>query len=107
MGAYLIWFPHHRVRVLLLRVIASVPALVVIGLWIVLQLVSGLGSLGSVGKSGGVAYLAHIGGAVAGIVFALLFRERARRLGDVETQIGWARPRGRYYEPYTRTGDRW
>jgi membrane associated rhomboid family serine protease len=71
MGAYLIWFPFNRVRVLLFRVITEVPAVVVIGLWIVLQVWSGLGSIGQLGEVGGVAYLAHIGGAVAGIVVAL------------------------------------
>jgi membrane associated rhomboid family serine protease len=106
MGAYLIWFPQNRVRVLLFRVIASVPAMLVIGLWIGLQLISGLGSLGSVGETGGVAYLAHIGGAAAGIVSALVFRDRARRVGDaVDTHIGLAGRSGTYYGP--RDGRPW
>jgi membrane associated rhomboid family serine protease len=49
-------------------------ALIVIGLWFVLQLVSGLGSLASTAQTGGVAYMAHIGGFVAGLILALLFR---------------------------------
>lgn len=106
MGAYLIWFPHNRVRVLLLRVIASVPAVIVIGLWIGLQVMSGLGSLGRIGESGGVAYLAHVGGAVAGIVFALMLRDRARPFDEVDTHIGWARTRGDDYGPPMGRG-RW
>jgi membrane associated rhomboid family serine protease len=52
------------------------PALVVIGLWIVLQLFSGIGSISSAGQTGGVAYMAHIGGFVAGLVLSFVFRGR-------------------------------
>ncbi|MBX6314515.1 MAG: rhomboid family intramembrane serine protease [Isosphaeraceae bacterium] len=78
MGAYLIWFPYNLVRVLFFRYILEVPALIVIGLWILIQLWQGFGSLGRLGLSGGVAYLAHVGGAATGIFAALLFRDRAR-----------------------------
>ncbi len=78
MGMYLIWFPHNRVRVLVLRFVTEMPAFVVIGLWIAIQLFEGYGALGSVGSSGGVAYLAHIGGALAGVGAALMFFDRAR-----------------------------
>ena len=50
------------------------PALVVIGLWIVLQFVNGVGSITQSAETGGVAYMAHIGGFVAGLVLAFLFR---------------------------------
>jgi membrane associated rhomboid family serine protease len=55
-----------------------VPALIVIGLWGVLQFVSGFGSLAQVGESGGVAYMAHVGGFIAGIVLVFLFRNQAQ-----------------------------
>jgi membrane associated rhomboid family serine protease len=71
MGAYLILFPRRKVNVLLLRFIVAVPAMVSLGLWIVLQLVSGLGMLG--GKSDGVAYAAHIGGFLAGMLLIKFF----------------------------------
>jgi membrane associated rhomboid family serine protease len=90
MGAYLIWFPMNRVRVLLFRVITEVPAVVVIGLWIVLQVWSGLGSIGQLGEVGGVAYLAHIGGAVTGIVVALLFQDLARGRLVPPRAAGWS-----------------
>ena len=48
------------------------PAVVVIGLWIVLQLWQGAGSLGRLGHAGGVAYLAHLGGAAAGLPTVLI-----------------------------------
>lgn len=82
MGMYLIWFPYNRVRVLVLRIIMEMPAVVVIALWIALQVWQGAGSIGHLGKVGGVAYLAHLGGAIAGIFSAFLFREDARRLGQ-------------------------
>ena len=50
------------------------PALVVIGLWIVLQLVSGIGSIAPTADTGGIAYMAHIGGFAAGFVLTLILR---------------------------------
>ena len=77
MGAYIIWFPHNRVRVLFFNFLTEMPAFLVIGAWILIQIAGGYGSIGSLGEVGGVAYLAHIGGAAAGLVLALLFRDRA------------------------------
>jgi membrane associated rhomboid family serine protease len=90
MGAYVIWFPHNRVRVLVLRFITEMPAVLVVGVWLAMQLWEGLGSLGHLGEVGGVAYLAHVGGAMTGIVVAWLFRDRAafqRAMNDA--QAGW------------------
>jgi membrane associated rhomboid family serine protease len=67
LGGYLVLFPRNRVRVLTRGGIASVPAIVVLGLWIVIQLISGVGSIANT-ESGGVAYMAHIGGFVAGLL---------------------------------------
>jgi membrane associated rhomboid family serine protease len=78
MGMYVVWFPFHRVRVLLFQFITEVPALLVIGLWIGLQVWAGLGSIGRLGQVGGVAYMAHIGGAATGIGLGLLYRDLAR-----------------------------
>ncbi len=101
MGMYIIWFPHNRVRVLALRTITWMPALIVIGLWIVMQLVLGMGELSSAGQKGGVAYAAHIGGAAAGIAFAFVYQYRARALGERPSNLGWAPPRHRRpYESY-------
>jgi membrane associated rhomboid family serine protease len=52
------------------------PALVVIGLWIVLQFISGIGSIAQTAETGGVAYMAHIGGFVAGLVLTFVFGGR-------------------------------
>lgn len=91
MGAYVVWFPRNQVRVLLGRTIALLPALVVIGFWIALQVLMGLNSLADAGRGGGVAYMAHAGGAFAGVGLAFLFRARARPLDPVDTRLGWTR----------------
>jgi membrane associated rhomboid family serine protease len=68
LGGYLILFPKNRVRVLTRGGIMSVPALVVLGFWIVIQLISGFGSVATTAETGGVAYLAHVGGFFAGML---------------------------------------
>jgi membrane associated rhomboid family serine protease len=72
LGAYLLMFPKGRVSVLMGRGVIPMPALVVIGLWFVLQFFSGIGSIANTTDTGGVAYMAHIGGFIAGLVFTFL-----------------------------------
>ena len=75
LGAYLLMFPQGRVRVLTYSRVMDVPALMAIGLWFALQLLSSVGSLARADRTGGgVAYMAHVGGFVAGLVLGLLFR---------------------------------
>jgi membrane associated rhomboid family serine protease len=74
LGAYILLFPQGRVRVLQGQQVIQVPALIVIGLWIVLQLFSGIGSIDSAAQMGGVAYMAHIGGFLAGFLLTFLLR---------------------------------
>jgi membrane associated rhomboid family serine protease len=76
LGAYLILFPHRRVRVLMMRTVTEVPAFMALGLWFLFQLVNGLGILGADSQAGGVAYAAHIGGFVAGCALIKLFGSR-------------------------------
>jgi membrane associated rhomboid family serine protease len=71
LGGYLVLYPRRRVRVIILNMIQEVPALIAIGLWFLYQLVLGIGSLGAAG--GGVAYGAHIGGFVAGVILIRIF----------------------------------
>jgi membrane associated rhomboid family serine protease len=52
--------------------VATVPAVVMLGLWIVLQFINGIGSIANTPETGGVAYIAHIGGFVAGAALAPL-----------------------------------
>ena len=74
LGAYILLFPQGRVKVLQGRQVIQVPALVVIGVWIVLQFFSGIGSVADTAQTGGVAYMAHIGGFIAGFALSFLFR---------------------------------
>jgi membrane associated rhomboid family serine protease len=74
LGAYLLLFPTRRVTVLLLRIITHLPAVIVLGFWFVLQFFSGVGSIAVSSETGGVAYMAHVGGFVAGFVMALITR---------------------------------
>lgn len=71
LGGYLVLFPRRRITVLVLRIVTQVNAFIAVGLWFVLQLVGGLGTLS--GSSDGVAYAAHIGGFIAGLVLIKLF----------------------------------
>jgi rhomboid family protein len=73
LGGYLLLFPSRRVRVIMGRGITQVPAFVVLGIWIVFQVISGMGMLGGNETGGGVAYAAHIGGFIAGLALIKLF----------------------------------
>lgn len=73
LGSYILLFPQGRVNVLQGQRTIQVPALIVIGMWIVLQLFSGIGSISSA-DNGGVAYMAHIGGFIAGFVLTFLLK---------------------------------
>lgn len=75
LGAYLVLFPRNRVHALLFYFVVSVPAIVAIGFYIVLQFIEGFGAfMVSEGTVGGVAYGAHIGGFFAGVLMALVLR---------------------------------
>jgi len=75
LGAYIVFFPRNRVHALLFYVVISVPAFIAIGIWILFQFFNGFGAVVAAETSlGGVAYGAHIGGFVAGVVAAALWR---------------------------------
>ena len=78
LGAYILLFPKANVKVLQGQRVIPVPALIVIGLWFVLQLFSGIGSIAATSDTGGVAFMAHIGGFVAGFVLTFLFKGNSR-----------------------------
>jgi membrane associated rhomboid family serine protease len=73
LGGYIVLYPHRRVTVIMFRFLTDVPAYVAIGIWFAFQLISGLGILGGGSQQGGVAYAAHIGGFVAGLVLIKVF----------------------------------
>jgi membrane associated rhomboid family serine protease len=73
LGGYLLLYPRRRVTIMQFWFVAHVPAYIAIGLWFVFQLISGLGILGGGSQQGGVAYAAHIGGFIAGLVLVKFF----------------------------------
>ncbi len=79
LGAYIVLFPTNRVLVVLGYFVTWVPALLAIGLWALLQFVNGIGQIAVTEQTGGVAYMAHIGGFVAGVLAGFAFRSLGRR----------------------------
>jgi membrane associated rhomboid family serine protease len=83
LGAYLLMFPHSRILTLVpiffIVQLIEVPALVLLGLWFLMQLFSGVGSLGARADVGGVAFWAHAAGFVAGLALIPLFRRPERQ----------------------------
>ncbi len=81
LGAYLVLYPQSRVMTLIplgfIMRMTMVPAVVVLGFWFVMQLLNGVLSLGGP-DIGGIAFWAHIGGFVVGVVFGLLFVNRRK-----------------------------
>jgi len=84
LGAYLVLFPNARVLTLIPIVffitVRELPAIFLLGFWFVIQFFDGVGSIGQTGNDmGGVAYFAHIGGFVAGMILIVLFGGRRRQ----------------------------
>ncbi len=83
LGAYLLLFPKARVHTLIFLgfyiQVLRLPAVIVIGFWIVIQFINGLISKGSA-NHGGVAWFAHIGGFIAGMILIRLFISRKRKI---------------------------
>lgn len=81
LGAYIVFFPRSRILTLvtlfIIFFLARIPAFVFIGLWFVIQFLSGLSSLSSA-TSGGVAWWAHVGGFALGALFALILKPSSR-----------------------------
>ena len=73
LGGYIVLYPHRRVTAIVFRFVTGVPAYLAIGILFAFQLISGMGILGGGTQQGGVAYAAHIGGFVAGVVLVKVF----------------------------------
>jgi membrane associated rhomboid family serine protease len=78
LGAYLLLFPARGVHVWIFLFIVTLPAFVVVGLWFVFQVLNGLGTLGGE-EAGGVAYAAHIGGFIFGLILVKRFMRKTGR----------------------------
>jgi membrane associated rhomboid family serine protease len=78
LGAYILMFPQAMIDVLIGFFVVPLPALIVIGLWIILQFFNGFASVSDRVDTGGVAYIAHIGGFLAGFVLTNFLRGNNR-----------------------------
>ena len=79
LGAYFIRFPRARIHLLFLFIIiVRIPAWIILGVWFIMQVFNGWVNQGSEGE--GVAWFAHIGGFLAGILFILLFEKKRKIL---------------------------
>lgn len=85
MGAYIVLYPKVHVHMFILFRTFAIPAILMLGYWIVMQLIGGFSSLGSTG--GGVAFWAHVGGFAAGMVLILVFKNE--RLLALHPYRGW------------------
>lgn len=74
LGAYMVLFPRNKVNAIVLYFIVSLPAVYVIGLWTAIQVFSVFDSFIGPQQSGGVAYMAHVGGLIAGVVAGFALR---------------------------------
>jgi len=73
MGAYLILYPRSQILTLVFVFLVPIPAVIILGLWFTMQFMSAFGSLGSV-ASGGVAWWAHVGGFLLGMLITAMVR---------------------------------
>ncbi len=79
LGAYIVFFPKSRIKVLIFFFVTTVPAVVFLGLWFVEQLISGVGSMGPLtAQTAGVAWWAHIGGFIFGLIYGWINKDFAR-----------------------------
>ena len=79
LAAYLVLFPANRIRVLVGYFVTTVPAIAMIGLWALIQFANGFGSTAVSAQTGGVAYFAHIGGFLCGLVLAFILKPFSQR----------------------------
>ena len=110
LGGYLKLFPHARVLALIpifvIFTVRELPAVLFLAIWFGFQLLQGVGSLGATIQGGGVAFFAHIGGFVAGLVLVMVLGKRgggprATPRSRVETRDGWRKrnsERGPFYQ---------
>ena len=106
MGAYILLYPRVHVHLLIILgffiTTLAVPAILMLGYWFFIQLVSGFISIGSQG--GGVAFWAHVGGFVGGAILVLLFKDK--RLLDRHPYHGW-KQKPSSTQNWRKVGRRW
>lgn len=94
LGAYIVMFPHSKIKVLVFLFFLRIPAFFFLGIWIVQQLVPGVGSLQG-GDHAGVAWWAHIGGFAFGIIAGLFFKTTYPKVKLINGHYVAVKKRGR------------
>lgn len=90
LGGYIVLFPARKVHLWVFFFFTiSVPAFIAVGLWFVFQVVNGLGALGGDEAAGGIAYAAHIGGFIAGLILVKMFAKKKRTVLVEERKSFW------------------
>jgi membrane associated rhomboid family serine protease len=101
MGAYIVFYPRVNVHLLVwlgfFVTTLAVPAVLMLGYWFLLQLLSGFASIGA---EGGVAFWAHVGGFAGGALLSLLFRDKERL--EKHPYAGWREPPSRSWQRVER-----
>lgn len=89
MGGYILLFPSRSVHLWIFFFITTVPAFIAVGVWFVFQVINGMGMLGGEESAGGVAYAAHIGGFIFGLLLVKLFAKKRRVQLIKEEEAAW------------------
>jgi membrane associated rhomboid family serine protease len=76
MGAYAVLYPRHKILTFFFIFLIPVPAILILGYWFVIQFLEGVGGIGMRMPGGGVAWWAHIGGFVIGVLITLLVKKK-------------------------------
>lgn len=91
LGCYCVMFPRAKVKTLIFILffvtIVDLAAPIILGYWFVLQILSGITSLPSISDQGGIAFFAHIAGFIVGVIFGMLFKERAKAANIVTPSL--------------------
>jgi membrane associated rhomboid family serine protease len=89
LAGYMLLFPGRSVHLWLLFGVISVPAFLAVGLWFVFQIINGIGALGGTEAAGGVAYAAHIGGFIAGLILVHFFVNKRPEVVSRKRRSAW------------------
>lgn len=74
LGAYLVMFPKNKIKMIMILFVFKLPAILVIGFWFIIQLFNGIASISETAQTGGIAYMAHVGGFVVGFLLTLFLK---------------------------------
>jgi len=74
LGAYLVMFPKNKIKIFVTFFVIKLPALIAIGIWFIIQFFNGLASISETAQTGGIAYMAHVGGFLVGFILTFFIK---------------------------------